>query len=215
MTRTAGDVPDETAIDPTTGLPIPGTTGIDKVSLRAGLDLRRVSVKDVLDALAEVVDCPIRCAVQDYGVIISRASNPAPGLQASRAARMGKPEPTTEPRLVSRAFQLDKRHFLPRLKATFGITGDGAEESTVASGAAGAAAPKSSAEYNPSASDVKAAVVKLAEHLGVNFRNPAKKVFYNHETGMLMLRASAEDLETMAAAMQTLSDGANPKNVSF
>jgi hypothetical protein len=116
---------------------------------------------------------------------------------------------------VARAFQLDKRHFLPRLKATFGIPAGGAGESAVEAGAAGAGAPQSSADYSRAAGDVKAAVVKLAEHLGVTFRNPAKEVFYNHETGMLMLRATAEDLETMAAAMETLSDGSKTKNVYF
>ena len=62
---------------------------------------------------------------------------------------------------------------------------------------------------------VKAAVVKLAVHLGVTFRNPSKEVFYSDETGMLMLRATGEDLETRAAAMETLSDGTKIKNERF
>ena len=215
LTRIVEGTAGQPGLDPTTGLPVPATPAIGEMSVRGGLELRRVSLKDVLEALTKVVDAPIRCDFLPYGVVISPASSPASGLAASRASRIAKPVSAVESRLVSRAFQLDKRHFLPRLKATFGIAAGEAGESTVESGAAGAGASQSSTEYNPNAEDVRAAVVKLAEHLGVTFRNPSKEVFYNLETGMLMLRATGEDLETMAAAMETLSDGDKAKNVKF
>jgi hypothetical protein len=56
-----------------------------------------------------------------------------------------------------------------------------------------------------SSSSVQAAFRKLFAELGINMDVPGKSLFYNPLTGMLMVRASGDDLTIVQAAIETLS----------
>jgi hypothetical protein len=53
------------------------------------------------------------------------------------------------------------------------------------------------------------ALRNLFTQLGVNFDRPDKSVFYNELTGIVMARATPEELEIIQAAIETLGGAAS------
>ena len=94
LARAALGLENEPEIDPNTGLPPAVVLGAPVASVRGGLDLRQVSLKDVLEALTKVVDSPIRCEFQDYGVIIV----PIPHSRRRSDGQSGGPDGETQVR---------------------------------------------------------------------------------------------------------------------
>ncbi len=146
------------------------------------VSLRQINGLDLWDIVTKVSTLPIKYVFRNNLVLIvpNLATTPNQASQPNSSA--------TLPRAVqSRAFKLDKQRFDSRLETTFGVAVNKEMEVPAR---------------------MRQAIVDLANHLGVQFREPGKEIFYNPETGMLLLRATSEGLETMAAALQTLGGDA-------
>jgi len=172
------------AIDPATGQPIPlpppEPMDMNSVIVRFNLPLRNVRLKDLLDAMVKVADKPIEYSIEEYGVVFSQNPN-LPGGSAPKpwAAAQG-----TEPQLQVRSFKVDTNTFLTGLKRAFGV---GVE-------------PKE----NATADQIRSALREVFSKLGIQMDVPGKTVFYNDLTGIVMARATFEDLEIIKAAIETL-----------
>ena len=92
-------------IDPTTGLPISTTptaggesVDVNSVIIRINPPLTDVRLADVLDAIVQVADHPIKYSIEDYAVVFS-----AMGPQS--------------PQLYSRTFKIDPNTFVQGLES--------------------------------------------------------------------------------------------------
>lgn len=198
----SGNAPLQPAtIDPNTGLPVTAKQELASTSLTLDLPLRNVRLKDVLDVITKVAARPIKYAVEDYGVVFSQGEA-YPSIESVYYGRYGRgraaepsavPVPAPDRKLEARSFRIEPENFARGMERTFGIK---VEQIPVAT-------PGGHVQYK-----IRDAVSQLAENLGVKFRNPSKEVFYNDAgasaTGFLMIRAPADDLETLQAAIQTL-----------
>ncbi|HXT42063.1 MAG TPA: M56 family metallopeptidase, partial [Candidatus Angelobacter sp.] len=178
----------ETTIDPTTGqpvqLPSPEPLDMNSVVVRINLPLRDVRLKDVLDAVVKVADKPIEYSIEEYGVVFSQKTN------RSTSGVDGQPVRVFDysPPLLVRTFKVDTNAILAGLQRTFGI---GIE-----------------ATKNPPATRIRAALRDVFSNLGINMDVSGKTVFYNDLTGIVMVRATADDLEIVKAAIETLGGAA-------
>ena len=216
-----------TTIDPNTGQPIqtPPSEPLDmsSVIVRFNLPLRDVRLKDVLDAVVKVADKPVEYSIEDYGVVFSQRLKPSEG---SGSVGASGPMP-----LQVRTFKVDADKLLPGMERAFGITSDPEKiRQTISEQEKSLAdlltrftdkhpmvveqreaihALKESLKRKLSAQDGKApetqvALRRLLTQLGINMDVPGKAVFYNDLTGILMVRATFEDLEIVKAAIETL-----------
>jgi hypothetical protein len=156
------------------------------VSVRFSLPLRNVTMKDVLDAIVKVADKPIEYALEDYAVVFS----PRPEAAAGMPVRT--PQPMAE-MLAVRTFKVDTNTFVAGLENAFGITID---KSTGAK-----------------ASGARRALNELLSQLGITLGGN-KSVFYNELTGVVMVRATEEDLQVVRAAMETLGGAVYEQTLS-
>lgn len=172
----------EMVVDPTTGLPARpmGLANVDIGSLPVKLHLRDVRLRDVLDAITRVAEQPVRYSVQEYGVVIS----PGPGHAAAYGMTAGTRIP--EPTLVVRTFRVDTNTFLPGLANAFGISLSDFSDKP-------AGAPQ-----------VREAVREVLKQLNIEMDPPHKIVAYNYITGIVLVRATPEEMDLIEAAMQTL-----------
>ena len=231
----ATQVTTPTAIDPNTGQPIqsPPSEPLDMNSIivRFNLPLRNMRLKDVLDAVVKVADKPIEYSIEDYGVVFSQSSKQSGGSAFMPAA--GAPGPTP---LEVRTFKVDADKLLPGMERAFGIISDPEKiRQTISEQEKSLAelltqftdkhpkvveqreaihALQESLKRKLSAQDGKApetqvALRRLLTQLGINMDVPGKAVFYNDLTGILMVRATAEDLAIVQAAIETLGGVAN------
>ena len=169
----------EQMVDPATGLPRPTPVeaiDLSSIGFRIPLPLHKVTLREMLEVLLKAADRPIQYAVEDYGVVFSARP---PG-----SAEQPKPAATPAPeRLVTRAFRLDTNTVADSIEETFHI---GASEANVRSPHAIETA-------------LKTLVVTLCATSDLH------SVFYNGRTGVVMVRASREDMEAISAAMETLT----------
>lgn len=175
------NVLEETAmgVDPTTGMAL-GPTSVDIGSFSVSLRLRDVRLKDVLDAITRVAEQPVRYSIEDYGVVFS----PASGHAAAYGLAIGQRNP--EPPFVVRTFRVDTNTFLPGLENAFGIKlGDFSDKP--------AGAPQ-----------VREAMREVLKQLGIEMDPPQKIVAYNYITGIVMVRATSQEMDLIEAAMETL-----------
>jgi hypothetical protein len=183
-------VPMPTAIDPTTGLPIGApqeTIDPASVSVRFNLPLRNVSLRETLEAIVKVADRPIQFSVEDFGVLVALRSEPVAG---QAVADIYRPGPAPQP-LLARTFKVDTNTFLPGLQSAFGIRvpADTADDPAV--------------RARDHVRNIQNGLKEVLQQLGVSSVD-AKTIFYNDLTGIVMVRARPEDLETINAAMETL-----------
>jgi hypothetical protein len=171
------------AIDPQTGqaVPVPPPEPMDMngVVVRFNLPLRNVRLKDVLDAVVKVADKPIEYSVEEYGVVFSQNPNLPGGSVA-----LSQAQPTGMPALQVRTFKVDTNTFLTGLKRAFGVGFEPREDAT--------------------ADQIRSALRDVFSKLGINMEVSGKTVFYNDLTGIVMVRATFEDLEIVKAAIETL-----------
>ena len=128
-----GGNPGGVTIDPATGLPVGQTAGgggnepvdINSVIIKINPALTDVRLADVLDAVCEVADHPIKYSIEDYAVVFS-----------ARGAET--------PMLYSRHFRVDPNTFYQGLQSvsalTFGQANSSAAAAAVVAAAAAAAA---------------------------------------------------------------------------
>ena len=182
-----------TAVDPTTGQPVqlPAAEPLDmnSVVVRINLPLRDVRLKDVLDAIVKVADKPIEYSIEEYGVVFSQKTNQSTGGVEGQPVRV-----FDSPPLQVRTFKVDTNALLAGLERTFGIGIEATE--------------------NPRATQIRAALRDVFSKLGINMDVSGKTVFYNDLTGIVMVRATADDLEIVKAAIETLGGAVSDSTAS-
>jgi hypothetical protein len=178
----AGYAPSPPMVDPTTGLPLaPAMESVDisTVTINFNLPLRNVNMKDVLDAIVKVADHPIEYTVEDYAVVFSPKAAWTSTIPEAARTSAGMPH------LVVRTFLMNTNTFVPGLGTAFGIK--------LATNAPASERPRG----------VQAALRDLMAQLGVPMES-GRSVFYNELTGVVMVRATADELGVVSAAMETL-----------
>jgi hypothetical protein len=176
------------AIDPATGLPLAGaaaqTIDLNNVGIKITLPLHNVTLRDMLDILLKASETPIQYTVEDYGVLFSlkpqtSEAEPKPVLAAAA------PE-----RLSVRTFKVDPNIVVTALDDTFHMY---------------LRSPLfSSQDANGRSRMIQEALETLfVKKMRVTPRNDS--IFYNGLTGVLMVRASREDMEVISAVMETLT----------
>lgn len=148
-----------------------------EATIGSGVNLKKVSAVDILDVLSKVANPPIRYNINDNFVVIS------PDESTASFAQMNSSHANLGEVLLARTFKINKDVFLTRLETTFGIASNKEEKNS---------------------ENIKSSVERLASKLGVTILNPSKQIFYNQDTGMLMIRADSVGLDNMAAAIETL-----------
>jgi hypothetical protein len=170
-------------IDPATGLPMAASLGepvdISTVVVKFNLPLRNVSMSDILDAVVKVADRPIEYSLEDYAVVFS--------LRADSAQSVVPRMPTGQPSFGVRTFSVNTNTFVAGLESAFGIKID----------------PPAKGDGSGRSKKVQSALKELLTQLGIAAEGN-KSVFYNELTGMVMVRATPDDLEIVRAAIETL-----------
>ncbi len=188
----------EPSIDPKTGLPFPAGSGRPPGNLNqvlVTLRLEHVHLRDLLDAIVRVATFPIHYTIEDYAVVFSAA-------------------PSDTQKLFTRTYRVDPNAFLA------GLT-------NIAPQVTANTQPSNSAEpgdlTNPSPEGYSSTLIARMRDFfsvaGVNFSPksvaasgamgfpPAegKAIFFNDRTGLLLVRATMEDLDIIEKAVQVLN----------
>jgi tetratricopeptide (TPR) repeat protein len=200
-------------VNPATGLPEAATTvaeetPVDQVMIN--LNLNHVRLADVLDAIVIVADHPIKYDVTDYGIVFS-SRNP------------------NQIQLYMRTFRVDPNTFYSGLQALKSVSaasvasiisrsmgGGGGNPQTAANplaaagaGGVGGQGAQPGSRYITHvtlASDVSVAAGSFFTKLGVNMLDPpGKSVFFNDRLGLLFVRATEQDLDTIERAIDALN----------
>ena len=224
-----------TTVDPNTGLPItaPAAGGgesvdLNQVVIKINPALTDVRLADVLDAIVEVADHPIKYSIQDYAIVFS-----AKGPES--------------PQLFSRHFKVDANTFYQGLQSV-GAESFGSSSSSGGSGGGGGggggsgssqsgavvpiidAAPGGSSLHQSSGGgggggggggngsgglrfvtltnatvDVSVAARSFFFTLGVDLTLPGKSIFFNDRLGELFVRGTEQDLDTIENAIEVLN----------
>jgi hypothetical protein len=179
------------AVDPTTGQLMPGPAAepldMNSVLVRFNLPLQDVRLKDVLDAIVKVADKPIQYTVEDYAVVFSQDAEATPPSTGVALA------PTPPRVLAVRTFKVATNNFAAGLEHAFGV------KLEPVTGPADVGRSK----------QMQSALQQLLTQLGISMNVPGKAVFYNELTGVIMVRATPDDLEIVKAAIETLGGSAN------
>jgi hypothetical protein len=177
--------PGARAVDPATGLPLAAapaeTVDLNAVGFRIPLPLHNVTLRDMLDILLKASERPIQYTVEEYGVLFSL--KPEAGMAEPKPALAAAPE-----RLSFRTFKVDTNTVEGALEHTFGIS-----------------VSVNSAQGVDARSRAVRDAMKRLFHDRLRVALGQDSVFYNGQTGVLMVRASREDMEVVSAAMETLT----------
>jgi hypothetical protein len=141
--------------------------------------LKKVRLVDVLDAIVRVADRPVQYTVEGYAVVFTLDTVRINNIHVGLPATLPVPPPV-RPTLVTRAFRVDTNSFGPGLRAMLNIAS------------------------TPDARDFSGILRDLVfPKFGVEIKNSGL-VFYNPITGVLLVRASQEDLESIEAVLEAL-----------
>jgi beta-lactamase regulating signal transducer with metallopeptidase domain len=155
---------------------------VDFENVQISLDpgFQNVRLMDVLDAIVRTADRPIKYSISDNGIVFS-------------------PKGSETPELFTRVFKVDPMAFLTGLQnvgaITFGTT------------SAASSTNRNRSRYLPKpgqSGDIQTAVVNFFAAVGVSL-TPPKTVFYNDRQGTLTVHATADDLDMIEAAVDTLN----------
>ena len=232
-----------TTVDPATGLPVsaaPAATGeqvdIGSVVIKINPALNDVRLADVLDAIVQVADHPIKYSIEDYAIVFAAKG------------------PET-PELFSRQFHVDPNTFYQGLESVGAESFGSANNSSGSGGGGGGGGGGSSSGGGGSGNNSGGAVVPIVNTavgsgglrstgnggggggggggaggggglrfitltnsmadvsvaartffttLGVDL-SPPKSVFFNDRLGLLFVRATEQDLDTIENAIQVLN----------
>jgi len=177
-------------VAPSAASPTPATpAGVDAsiVPITIQPPLTDIRLADVLDAIVKVADQPIKYSIQDNAVVFS--------------ARLREPTP-----LYIRTFKVDPDTFYRALQDEGAVSARKSFELPASNtGGAGFKFIHS----NNSAIDVSRAARNYFERLGANLdpvANPGKSVFVNDRQGMLLVRATLQDLDIIEAGIAVLNN---------
>jgi beta-lactamase regulating signal transducer with metallopeptidase domain len=146
---------------------------INGITIRLGMQLRDLTLEQVLQVVVIAADRPIQFSVEDYGVLITH--------------RVSEREP-----LLTRFFRVDPNTFQQGLQNVMGFDAK-----------SGRAAPALKT-YNGT-NGIISTLHALFKSAGANLSNEGKATFFNDRLGVLMVRASAQDLDVVEKAVQMLN----------
>jgi hypothetical protein len=175
------------AIDPATGLPATAKTievpDVTATTIRIVPPLKKVRLIDVLDAIKRVADQPITYTIEGYAVVFSLdAAAINFGFGGETAQR---PPPPQVVQAQTRSFKLDTNTFSASVKNMFGW------------------------QIDPASDNVGVVLHnEIFPRFGVKSSAPGTIVLYNRLTGVLLVRASQEDLDIILAVIETLGGAA-------
>ena len=184
-------------LDPTTGnlipAPAPEPLDMNNVMIRINPPLRNLRLIDVLEAVVKVADKPIKYSIEEYAVVISQ--RPA--------------EATT---LETRIFKINPNTFIEGLNAvgTFPLGnfiqsnnsgGGGGGQGGGGGGGGGGLPGVTSTNLTQAVQDTVRAFFTAA---GVNML-PPNQLYFNDRTGVLMVRATSQELDIIQKAIEVLN----------
>ena len=188
-------VPDAGVIDPATGAPATfPAVDLNQVPIR--LELGQVRLADAIDAVAKVAKIPIRYTVEDYALVFTALV------------------PET-PRLFTRTFRVEPQTFLATAR---NLSRSAGEEETPLADVDGLA-PFSDKETSATNSNPGIAILvrNFFVAAGVDFptnsmtisagspQPKGKALFFNDRTGLLLVRATLEELDLVEKAIQVVN----------
>ena len=187
--------PSAAALDPKSS-----STNLNTVTIKVNPSLVDLRLADVLDLIVKVADHPIKYTIEDYAIIFS--------------SRTPEPQP-----LFTRTFKVDPTNFLKGLEKETIL-----KPTNATPGGAAFTVPRITLT-GPSSTNFTLTTNNPATHerirqyltkVGVDLKSP-KTVFFNDRIGVLMVRATLEDLEIIGQAIETLPEDSSiqPNDVYF
>jgi beta-lactamase regulating signal transducer with metallopeptidase domain/uncharacterized membrane protein YgcG len=170
-------------IDPATGLPVVGTLveppDLMATTIRIVPPLKKVRLVDALDAIKRVADRPITYTVEGYAVVFSVDAAAINFGFGGETAQRPPPPPVVQ--IQTRSFKLDTNTFFASVKKMF------------------------RSQMDPVSDRVGEELRKdVFPKFGVKWNATENIILYNPLTGVLLVRASQEDLDIILAAIETL-----------
>jgi hypothetical protein len=163
------------AIDPATGLPAAGTAHPEAVDVKATTIRIEPPLSNI--RLIDLLEVIRRVADQPIEYTIHEY-----GVTFSAAPTPGMAViPEAVHPTIARTFKIDPQVFFPAIQRTFGIN-------IKTSGVEG----------------IRSGLAQFLAALGIDIHGPNRAVFYNDLNGVLLVRASEEEMLLIDAAMQTL-----------
>jgi beta-lactamase regulating signal transducer with metallopeptidase domain len=179
-------VPNPGVVDPNR-LPIARTNepvDLKDMVIRLGTAIKNPTLEEVLNIVVKIADKKIKYSVEDYGVLISPAGN----------------EPTP---LHTRFFHMGSNDFQRALQSMPQELTNSSAQTPSSQRAQASGTNGLSLLSEPTAAEKVIPVVQSwFKSVGVELTQPGKSVFYNDKLGMLMVRATLEDLDTIEKALQ-------------
>jgi hypothetical protein len=227
------------ARDPNTGLPVAppaggtgaGESAVDPSTINIKLSLNDVRLADVLDAIVEVADHPIKYSIQDYAIVFSAKGPESPQL-SSRTFRVD-PNTFYQGLQSVNSFTFGAANFQNSSGGSGGSSGGNSGSGSTVSGAvvpvvdvspgagslrggqngggggggggAGGAGGLNYITTLGSMQDVSVAAQTFFKTLGVDLTTAGKSIFFNDRLGMLFVRGTEQDLDTIENAIQALN----------
>ncbi|MGA2788153.1 MAG: hypothetical protein ABSF60_11560 [Verrucomicrobiota bacterium] len=221
-------------IDPATGLPVAapavGAESVDASSINVKLTLSDVRLADVLDAIVLVADHPIKYSVEDYAIVFSsRGPEPMPletrtfkvdpntfyqGLESVSATSFGQTTTSSSGSGSSSSSSSSSGGgqngqntgaVVPVINAA---PGSGGLRSSGGGGGGGGGSGGNGGLSFVTTTNLTVGMSVTAKGffttLGLNL-DPPKAVFFNDRLGVLFVRATAQDLDTIEKAIQVLN----------
>lgn len=222
-----------TAVDPNTGqliaLPPPEQVNLNDVTVNIDPPLHRVTMWDLLDAISKAASSPVKFTIEDYAVVFTHK----PAERAQLITRFFKVNPNTFQMGLENVFGITFGDFavgssgqggggggggqggqgqgvvgtiIPRVQVTGNILqgGQGGGGGGGLGGQQGATNGLRGITYVSDQTAVQDQVRAFFLAAGVNLL-PPNAVFFNDRLGVLMVRATLEEIEIVQQAVETLN----------
>ena len=211
------DIPIQTqplgGIDPNTGAPLPAPPAAERVNLNdviIRLRLTNVRLVDVVDAVSKVAETPIKYSVEDYAIVFTQRAN----------------EPQ---QLFTRTYKVDPNTFVEGLQSVSfvqlgigGSSGGGGGGGGIGGGIGGGSGGGGIGISGLTYTNLKSGSIDIVRNYfvaaGVDFSTNAiaigatglpqpsgKALFFNDRTGLLLVRATMDELDIVEKAIQVLN----------
>jgi len=141
-----------------------GEAALDPDKINIKLEMKDVSLGNLLDAIMLVADHPIKYSIEDYGIVFS--------LKGAGTNS-----------LYTRTFRVDPKIFFANLRRQTQFTGTNVQ-------------------------DEVAALRKVFFDAGVDLQPTNKAFFYNVRLGLIFVRATQQDLNTIETVIEALNQAA-------
>lgn len=220
----APDVNAPPGTTPTAPVPVaPTTVDLTQVTIKISPPLNDVSLADVLDAITKVADVPIKYTIEDYAVVFS----PRPPEAVALYSKQFHVDPNTFVQGLESVQLLDLSSFgqnrvggqgggggaagqagVPTVQipsVSLGPISQGAQGGGQANVQTGPGQGLNFVTRTNNTQSLHEMVRAYFTAAGVTLTDPGKSVFFNDRTGLLLVRASLQDLEIIEAAVEMLN----------